>query len=313
MPAVPNNTTVEAGDSFEHWHQVTCRDYGLSEFHHTSDNSFRARISSGSFSALALTEASSNSGAARLIRDSGDIRKDPRDHFMLFLVTHGGIGVAQDGREAPAKSGDFFVYDEAKPLTLEFKAQYRTVMLNIPRSLLEARIPQVRAFTACCISGSSKLGALAGSVVRQLIGFDVNTELEVLNRVSGSTLDIIATALERESPGEALTRLGGHRLLSKVERYLLANLHNSKLDIDTIATDLSISPRTLNRLFALNGTTPMRWLWKQRLIASNRALVEGRLANVTDVALNFGFSDVSHFSRAFKMAFGKTPSAVKRR
>ncbi|WLA44166.1 AraC family transcriptional regulator [Bradyrhizobium elkanii] len=54
----------------------------------------------------------------------------------------------------------------------------------------------------------------------------------------------------------------------------------------------------------------MRWLWQQRLAGAYQALAERRFSHVTDVALSFGFSDVSHFSRAFKAAFGRSPHQV---
>jgi AraC-like DNA-binding protein len=73
-----------------------------------------------------------------------------------------------------------------------------------------------------------------------------------------------------------------------------------------------MAPRTLNRLFAGEGATPIRWLWQQRLAASFTALVEGRVGQVTDAALSFGFSDLSHFSRAFKAQFGHSPQFVLR-
>lgn len=55
----------------------------------------------------------------------------------------------------------------------------------------------------------------------------------------------------------------------------------------------------------------MRWLWQQRLAASYQALAEGRGRRVTDVAMAFGFSSPSHFSRAFREAFGCSPQALR--
>jgi AraC-like DNA-binding protein len=48
------------------------------------------------------------------------------------------------------------------------------------------------------------------------------------------------------------------------------------------------------------------------LAASFEALSEGRISNVTDAALSYGFSDVSHFSRSFKATFGHAPGAIAR-
>ena len=74
-----------------------------------------------------------------------------------------------------------------------------------------------------------------------------------------------------------------------------------------------MAPRTLYRLFAAEGTTPIRWLWQQRLAASFKALTEGKVTQVTDAALSHGFSDVSHFSRTFRATFGQSPRMFKRR
>ena len=312
MVDTPDIANVEVGDSFEHWHQVTCRNYSVAESQRDADDAFDAQISSRAFGALVLTDASSTVGATRLIRGASEIRRDPRDHFMLYLVTDGEVSVVQNDRQARAQAGDLFLYDQTSPFALEFQQRYHTVMLNIPRPLMEARVPRAYAFTARRIAGSSGLGTLAGTVVRQLVQLNEISRADIIDRIGASTLDIVATALDAETTGEALVNSRSHRLLDHVETYLLANLPDSQLSIETIASALNITPRTLNRVFAIEGTTPMRWVWQQRLTASYRALAEGRIKHVTEAALSFGFSDVSHFSRAFKQAFGKSPRALKR-
>src|ERR1700722_13326450 len=72
----------------------------------------------------------------------------------------------------------------------------------------------------------------------------------------------------------------------------------------------AVSLRTLNRLFAKIGTTPMRWVWQRRLQASHSALSEGCATSVTDAAFQFGFSEVSHFSRSFKAEYGVSPEQL---
>ncbi len=80
-------------------------------------------------------------------------------------------------------------------------------------------------------------------------------------RASGSgasALDIFATMLQTELTDDA-PRHGDDRL-ARVKAYVLAHLDDPELDLDAIATAQSIAPRTLNRLFAREGTTPIRWL-----------------------------------------------------
>ncbi|HFP9258394.1 TPA: helix-turn-helix domain-containing protein, partial [Klebsiella michiganensis] len=56
--------------------------------------------------------------------------------------------------------------------------------------------------------------------------------------------------------------------------------------------------------------TPMAVIWQERLRASREALERGRVSSVSQAALDFGFSDFSHFSHAFRKAFGISPRSL---
>lgn len=308
-----DKTSIDAADGFEEWHDVTCRNYSRSEFRRDGDSPFSANIVLRPYGALGLTDGWSDGGAATLTRSPTEFRQDSRDHFTLFYVTKGEIGIEQEGRQARGKPGDFFIYDQARPIVLDFKPVYRAWMLGIPRPMLEARIAGTRSFTARVIGGSSKVGKLVGSIVDQLDGFDADTEPGVIELIGDATLDLVAAALAAEAGGTLSGSGNDHRLFGAAAAFLRANLSETALDLATIARRLNTSPRSLNWAFATEGTTPMRWLWRQRLEACNRAITEGRVRTVTEAAFNHGFSDTSHFSRAFKKAFGRSPSSLRRR
>jgi len=302
-------------DSFEQWHQITCREYSLSECKWNPDGDFRERLVSRTFGPIAISDALSLSrGEIRLDRGSSEIRKDSRDHFMLVLVLRGEVDVTQDERATKARSGDLVLYDQTRPFSLTFRpAQTRRVILvDIPRALLVSRLPKAWTLTSQRIAGSSALGGLTGSIIQQIASFSEMANGNVINRVATSALDIIATTMESELTDFTETERGQDRLLLQTKLYMLAHLHDAKLDAERIAKSQSISARTLCRLFASEGTTPIRWLWQQRLNASYAALAEGHVCQVTDAAMTFGFSDMSHFSRSFKKAFGKPPHAMRR-
>jgi AraC-like DNA-binding protein len=311
MTAPQISRNVAADDGFEAWHHATCRNYSLSECRRDAQDPFAAELTTRPLGPLALSDGSSNSpGTVHLHRGSAHIRKDPCDHFMLFLVVKGTVGLAQDDRQVLGRAKDLFLYDQTRPFSLDFERQYRTVMLTIPRPLLESRIPHASRLTAHRIPGESKFGALAGSVLRQLAELDGMLSAPVERPLAASAIETVSAALAAEFAADASSEAEEHRLLATIQEFLLANLADTALSTDTIAAAQNVAPRTLNRVFATAGTTPMRWLWRQRLNGSYSALAEGRARSVTDAAVDFGFSDISHFSRTFKARFGMPPRAL---
>jgi AraC-like DNA-binding protein len=313
MQTLKSITAVKPGDGFDHWHQVTCRNYSMTESRRLPDRHFRARVSLRHFGPLLISDLSSattDDDLIRVTRSQTEIRRDARDNFILWLPIDGETVFVQGDRKAVMRKGDLVLHDQSQPFTLEFGRRSHAITLDIPRPLLISRVPMARLLVARSIGATSRLGALAGSVVRQLASLE-DADEETMRRLSSSALDILATALEAALTDKAEAP-GQQARLDQVKRYMLANMADPTLDLDRIAQAQSMAPRTLNRLFAGEGATPIRWLWQQRLAASFTALVEGRVGQVTDAALSFGFSDLSHFSRAFKAQFGHSPQFVLR-
>jgi AraC-like DNA-binding protein len=306
---------VGASQCFEQWHYATCHNYSVTDYRRAKQGPFTGHISARSFGTLTLSKLASFASESRIevVRGSTELRGDPRDQFMLFLVYCGDVGFAQNGRTARLKSGDMVIYDQARPFTLEFGGDTRQIIVSIPRPLMASRLHDVERFTARPIASASKLGAMTATVVRQLVEFETSLDEDIANRVGGSALDILAAALETELSGDAEGDGRHHARLTRVKRYVVANLHDPELTIESIAAAQNLAPRTLHRLFSAEGTTPIRWLWQQRLSASYKALAEGHTRHVTDAALSFGFTDLSHFSRAFKKTFGHAPHTLARR
>jgi AraC-like DNA-binding protein len=93
---------------------------------------------------------------------------------------------------------------------------------------------------------------------------------------------------------------------------------NRRLDkpivLDELAAAAGVRPRTLEAQFKLHlGTTPMGWVRKTRLARARQQLLASRDdANVTDVALANGFTELGRFSGQYRQAFGELPSQTLR-
>src|SRR2546430_470467 len=126
---VPGSTVVvKPGDCFDHWYQVTCRDFSRTDCRRVADHEFRARITIRNFGELRINDIWSSTRAPERIhatRSLDDIRMDPRDYFMLWFTLGGETIFAQNGREARMQQGDLVLHDQARPFTLEFAEQCR--------------------------------------------------------------------------------------------------------------------------------------------------------------------------------------------
>ena len=316
MPQSSEFSTVNGDGGFDAWHHQTCRIYSVTECPVSQKREFQ-----GSFTAHKLGEllvgdvhARSQDGHLPLIRNETDIRRDPRDYFMLFVSLNGELGISQSNRTTIVKAGDIALYDQASPFALDFGGDFHGRVMAIPRKRVVSRLAGITDVTARSISGKTAAGHFAHSILSQYNDMGQSNYADITARMESSVLDLIFGSIEHVyQPDDGAQQVYRERQLSRIKEFLLSNLQDTQLNIDTISASQGVSARTLNRLFSIEGTTPMRWLWKQRLEKSYEVIAGARTASITDVAFDFGFSDVSHFSRAFKKEFGRSPVSILRR
>ncbi|MDJ0595352.1 MAG: AraC family transcriptional regulator [Pleurocapsa sp. MO_226.B13] len=115
------------------------------------------------------------------------------------------------------------------------------------------------------------------------------------------------------SPVELKQYSGGlsPRKLQTAIDYIQANLEN-KIGLDDFAQITNISPYYFCRLFKKStGITPYQYLIKCRIDRAKILLRQEKLS-ITDIALEVGFSNQSHFTKHFKRLVGVTPKKFTR-
>lgn len=94
-----------------------------------------------------------------------------------------------------------------------------------------------------------------------------------------------------------------------IEAYMIRN-YKFNVSIARFAYLTGRSLSAFKRDFAaVFGDTPHRWL-KQKRLQEAHFLLEKKQRKPSDVYLELGFEDLSHFSFAFKQKFGKNPSEL---
>ncbi|MCB0375282.1 MAG: helix-turn-helix domain-containing protein, partial [Sinomicrobium sp.] len=117
---------------------------------------------------------------------------------------------------------------------------------------------------------------------------------------------------DRDTPPEKNTEFEKEDgFISELKRYILDNISEPDLDVKTISRHFAISRIQLYRkLKALIDKPIADYVRSVRLEKALDLLNENRL-NITEIAYEIGFSSVSNFSKAFKKAYGRSPSAIK--
>jgi AraC family transcriptional regulator len=100
-------------------------------------------------------------------------------------------------------------------------------------------------------------------------------------------------------------------IVAAVQQHLAAHL-SASVGLDDIARHVGSSPYRLCRIFrTYTGQSIRAYRTQLRLRTAFDRLSNG--ADITDLALELGFSSHSHFSAVFRSAFGRAPSSLRAR
>jgi signal transduction histidine kinase/DNA-binding response OmpR family regulator len=98
------------------------------------------------------------------------------------------------------------------------------------------------------------------------------------------------------------------RLLQNAIQFVEANLDNTELGVDKMATDMGMSRTNLHRkIKAITGQSTSEFIQDFRLRRA-AILIEKKVNNISQIAYQVGFTDQSYFSKCFKKKFSVSPS-----
>jgi AraC-like DNA-binding protein len=266
-------------------------------------------------------------GMVRIVCSSGDrlageVHRTPRlirgsdpDMCKIDLQLSGRTVIDQEDRQAELGPGGFSFVDLSRPCHLVGRLGGVAAVM-FPRSLLPLRYRDTKQLAGVTFdpqeANSALVGVLVGEVTSRL---DEDSALAGA-RIGAAILDLIIAALsvrlDRVDAIPADTRL---RVLGwQVKRYIEEHLADPQLTPGQIAAAHHISLRYLYRVFEAEHATVGSWIRGRRLDHCRRDLTDPALAGrpVSAIGARWGFVDATHFARAFRTAYGVTPSDYRR-
>jgi AraC-like DNA-binding protein len=229
--------------------------------------------------------------------------------LLVTLQKQGVAQVNQDGRESRIEPGDMFMIDPSRPFCIE-TGEILTHSVYLEPQALRGVVPELETLTARAISGNQGPGALFRSMLDETFALAPTLSEETADRIADALPHVWGVALgalaaQGTNPPSRLRLLHKQRILD----FARAHLRHHDLDANAVANGVGLSTRYVYELFSDEDVSLMKWVWSKRLERCHTDLatpaLQGR--SISEIAYHWGFSNVAHFSRAFRQSFGRSP------
>nr|WP_324604645.1 helix-turn-helix domain-containing protein [Streptomyces sp. NRRL S-337] len=301
---------MPAADRFEYWSELLGRTHAPMELRSDYADDFRASQRVLDLGAVTAWRAVFPPVAFRrtpkLIRQS-----DPETYHLCLVVRGTGAGVWRD-RETKYKPDDLFINSSTLPSDVHSTGDpATTVALEIPKTLIPLPRDMTRRIVGMPVSTREGMGALLARFLTQL-----SADTAAYQPSDGPRLGRVLTELvgalfaHTLDAGRCLPPETHRRTLTlRIQSFIRENLHDPHLTPTTIAAAHHISTSYLHRLFRDEDSTAAEWIRLRRLEAAHRDLTDPALhaTPIHTIASRWGFPCATHFSRAYRAAYGATP------
>jgi AraC-like DNA-binding protein len=312
MDTVLSLSGIEPRDRLDYWHDVASKVFVDHEGSVTSPATFNATVRQAPLGELKLVHSESL-GLETVQRTARNIVNGEDDVFLLCLQLEGEAVMCQDGREAVIRPGEFTLLDAQRPYSCRYDLR-KQITVKIPHRALKSRIDAGANLTAHTLRNDGPAEFLASYLT--MLRDSVNGLPEVAaSRIAEHVLDLTALSLTAFA-GTNTPALSSARMVTllRLRMAIESRLSDPDLTPTTAAAAVGISVRYANALLSKQGLSLQRLIVSRRLERCRQAFQDPRQASRTvgEIAYGWGFSDLSHFNRRFKAAFGCSPRDYRR-
>jgi AraC-like DNA-binding protein len=276
------------------------------------DEPFRAELNMCALPGLGISWGTTSSQRAE--RTPG-LLVDGDDDVILLVSSAGTVRAEQIGRETLITSGRAVLVSGADRGVVSCGSQYSHVTLKIPRRELSPLVGDLDQAIMRPIAADVEALRMLGIYTRGIRSGFFPAAAELQHLAGTHMRDLVALALGAVSDASEMLRKRGLRAarLKAILAHIAANLDRPRLSLNSASGTLGISPRYVQVLLKETGTTFSDLVLTQRLARARQMLTHPNLAyrSISSIAFEVGFGDVSYFNRAFRRAYGGTPSDIR--
>jgi AraC-like DNA-binding protein len=234
------------------------------------------------------------------------------DDLVLVVMQDGTGEVSQHGRTATVRAGEAVLTANGSVATFSGHTRTRVINLRLSRDSLAPHVANLDDLVAQPIPKDDRILELLVGYATMLNQQSELAMAELRGLVAGHMHDMAALLLRGRNPGQHQQGQRAARLAA-IKRGVLERIGPLRFTIADIAQSQQISESYVRQLFAETGTTFTDFVLAERLARAHRMLTNPlfRQRDVSTIAYDVGFGDVSHFNRSFRRRYGATPSEIR--
>jgi AraC-like DNA-binding protein len=246
-----------------------------------------------------------------IFRDE-DLVRDCDDSVSLVIACSRKLNILHRGREVQLARGEATIMQADAPGRCGSREGFVVSEIMISPAEWVARGAHPGDALMRHIRRNSDALKLLGSYTRSLEKTAFATSAQAREVVCRHIIDLaVLAATPHPSIGESNASAVVAARLHAIFHCIAVHFSDPALSLTKVARSLHISPRYLQRLMETSGTSFTGYVNGLRLERAFMLLTTRCEIRVSDVALEVGFSDISHFNRLFRSRFGGTPSDVR--
>ncbi|KFG72655.1 AraC family transcriptional regulator [Streptomyces mutabilis] len=276
--------------------------------HHTSQVDIAARMALGTVGPMKVCSAQGTPVSLR--RTQRLASEDHEPAVFLGLQVTGTNLVGQHGRQCLVGPGSLVVFESTAPYTLRFEQSFGYLSLRIPREALALPERMLRKVAAVTLGPGNPTAPLAFTYFSQLAASEELRAGTYAESVVGPSVELLRAVVTSQLGDTAPAGAASDELLGlRITQYVRAHLADSGLSAPRIAAAHGISVRHLYNVLSRSGISLGDWIRSRRLAECRQELAGpyGRVHTIAGIGRRWGFMDATHFSKAFKQAYGMSP------
>lgn len=294
-------------DQFDAWRDKISVIFDVARIGEPDAVSFEARVDAYQIGNLVITD--SRQGEQAYVNTPKRIRRSGIDLIQVGFYRTGGYSGDANGRSIEGKPGDVQVLDLAQPI-VSVEPASDMVCVFMPREILQNRIGDLDGLHGAYLAPdinrllTGYLGLLADRLPlmsEEEATLAANATVEMISACLRPTTKLLYDA---HSPMRQI-------ILHHAKQVIEANLRSPQLTPDFLCRALSVSRRSLYRLFEPFGGIH-GYILRRRLTCIMRAIKDPEnRSRISDVAAQYGFSCQETFWRVFRRHYSMTPGDAR--